>query len=218
MRSNLKSSFGVCLCTVMLGLVVQSASAVVIYESASLGPIGQGGGFDADGDQFLGSRFSITDTVQVTAIGGHISLAAGIGDLFGAIVSLAGPNALPSGNPFDATTLASTVFTLSPPSSDVLIPLSVMLDPGDYAVIFGSGQLGATGGFGVMPGNNSDLPAGVDSYFFWTGTNWTNGGFNNVRFLVEGSLIQNTIPEPVTATLGLMGLATLGLATRRRVA
>lgn len=54
------------------------------------------------------------------------------------------------------------------------------------------------------------------------GANWTTpypGG--NMTFRVEGELgtiNNNAVPEPITATLGLMGLGVLGMATRRRVA
>ena len=128
--------------------------------------------------------------------------------------------ALPSGNPFDGTTLASTTFDPGFPSFDVLTPLSVLLNPGDYAVIFGGpGQFGATKQ-GSMASNNIDLPAGVGSYFFWNVNNWQNGEFSSARFVVEGDVVRvrNAVPEPITAALGLMGLGVLGMATRRRVA
>lgn len=40
-------------------------------------------------------------------------------------------------------------------------------------------------------------------------------GMDNLSFAAVGG---NAIPEPITATLGLMGLGVLGIATRRRVA
>jgi hypothetical protein len=49
----------------------------------------------------------------------------------------------------------------------------------------------------------------------------TDGGFVNgvmphIRF--NTTVNDNTVPEPITATLGLMGLGVLGMATRRRSA
>ena len=57
MKNILKTLFGACVCTIILGFVVQPASAIVIHESASLGPIGQNGGWLLGEDQF--SRFAI---------------------------------------------------------------------------------------------------------------------------------------------------------------
>lgn len=183
----------------------------IIHQSALLGTTGQGGGVSLYSNQFLGSRFTISGAaVNVESIGGHMYNFSG--SLFGAIVSLSGPNALPSGNPFDLTTLASTNFTGPFPSADILTPLSVTLSPGDYAVIFGSGQFGASGS-GAMPNNNTDLPGA--SYFFWTGYNWQNGGFTKARFVVEGTVI----PEPTTFLLfgmGLLGIVAYGWRRKRQ--
>jgi len=180
----------------------QDVFATLIYESATLGSTGQISGLSVGSNQFLGSKFSITKTFEVSAIGGHIGGLTGFGgDVFGAIVKLSGPSALPTGSPFTGSeVLASTVFIPDFPSSDVSVPLSVILTPGDYAIIFGSGLFGATGG-GFMRTVDVDTPEGSGSYFFWEGNVWAAGGFNNVRFTVNGSevppegLIQNLISE-----------------------
>lgn len=163
----------------------QHAFAIIIYESATLGATGAtSGGLGMDANQFQGSRFSVTQTTEVTAIGGHMRSVTGT--LFGAIVDMSGP--LPAGSPFTGgEVLASTVFTATSSSSDVSVPLSVILPPGDYALVFGSGQFGASG-FGSFPNNDSDTPAGSGSYFFWGGLNWFDGGFNDVRFTVNGNV------------------------------
>ena len=137
------------------------AWTAVIYESATLGATGRLGGAILSDSQFLGSRFSLASSAIVTSIAGHI---AGIGTLFGAIVELCGPNALPTGSPLSGTeVVASGTFVATAPSSEQILPLSVLLNPGDYAVIFGSGQFGATG-VGVMPGGVTTI--GSPSYFF----------------------------------------------------
>ena len=166
------------------------AQATLIHESATLGAPGQGSGVSLSSNQFLGSRFTVSTTVQVAAIGGHLSA---FGTLFGAIISLSSPTALPSGVPFDTTTIASTVFTGLSPSVDFRTPLSVTLPPGDYALIFGSGQFGASG-FGVMPSNDTDIP-GQASYFFWNVSNWAQGGFANARFVIEDTFCGNGVVE-----------------------
>lgn len=75
-----------------------TAHAAVIYESATLGGTGVRGGFVMDRDSFIGARFSLSSATNITAIGGHLSVSRGT--MFGAIVALDGPNALPQGDPF----------------------------------------------------------------------------------------------------------------------
>jgi len=147
--------------------------------------------------QFLGSRFSVDEEVEVDMIGGHIygaplSPTAGfcteLAPIFGVIVKLSSPGAVPSGSPFTpGEVVASTLFT--PPcgsvlTGDFLVPLSATLQPGDYALIFGSNEFGATGN-GVMPNINTPDSG---SYFFGNGTQWFNGGVNKVRFVVTGTV------------------------------
>jgi hypothetical protein len=174
------------------------AQAAIIHESATLGPTGSRSGATLISGIFVGSRFSLTNTVQVTEIGGHLVEFEG-GSLFGAIIGLSSPTALPSGRPFDpGEVLASTTFTAPSFSEDVLIPLSVTLPPGDYALVFGSGLFGATGR-GAMPLNNTDIP-GSASYFTWFGNPnvWMDTQFRNLRFVVLG----NPAPAPGTTPLG----------------
>lgn len=166
---------------------MRQAQALIIHESATLGPTGEFGGLALSSGQFLGSRFHIDAPVEVTDIGGHLATIPGVGNelLFGAIVSLAGPTALPSGAPFDRTLVALTTFKADFPSTDFLTPLSVTLPPGDYALIFGAGQFGATGD-GFMTIDNTDIP-GRASYISWDGSSWRNSIDENLRFVVVGN-------------------------------
>jgi hypothetical protein len=167
------------------------AQADVIYESAELGPTGIIIGARVEPAQFLGARFHIDQTVQVTAVGGHLTMHTGHGgqELFAAIVGLTDPDTLPLGAPFDAgEVLASTIFDPGSPSSDVRVPLSVTIAPGDYGLIFGSGLFGAAGE-GGMPLNNADLPEA--SYFFWNGNAWVDDPFSGARFVVEGMVVSS---------------------------
>ncbi|MFQ5591019.1 MAG: hypothetical protein ACE5HE_07655, partial [Phycisphaerae bacterium] len=130
----------------------------------------------------------VTRTVEVSAVGGHLTMHEGFEGLtlFAAIVVLSDPAALPVGAPLDeGEVVASTVFDAGRPSSDVRVPLAATLDPGAYALIFGSGLFGATG-VGGMPLNNADLPGA--SYFFWNGNAWIDDPFTDARFVVEGSI------------------------------
>ena len=200
-------------------LAVPQAHASVIFESADLGPTGQPGvGALIGVEQYLGSRFQVTSTVNVEQIGGHMARRDIGNDLFfGAILSIAGENALPSGNPVDGNWLASTTFDPGTPSTDVRTPLSVTLTPGWYALIFGSGQFGTTGR-GAMPENDTN-DVNSDYYFFWDGNNsvWNDAGGAHKRFVVEGTFDSaDPVPEPSTFALAALGLLSLGMIRRRR--
>ena len=135
--------------------------------------------------------------------------------LFGAIVAMNGH--LPSGSPLsDLEVLASTTFSSPGPSSDVTVPLSVALAPGDYALIFGSGLFGATGR-GYMPFTNSDTAAGANSYFFWNVSQsiWKDSIYRDMRFFVSGHPT-SSVPEPSTYVMAAVGLLGVGFLARRK--
>src|SRR5262249_10360561 len=145
-------------------VIVGQAKGDVILESAILGTTGQNGGAIVYTQQYVGARFHVEDTVVVDHIGGHL-----LGDpppasatLFGAISPLSGPTAFPADN---LTPLAMT--TLSPPfpSEDILVPLSVTLNPGDYALVFGSGLFGADGA-GSMATSADQFTTSQASFIF----------------------------------------------------
>jgi hypothetical protein len=208
---------GVLLLAAVLGTAA-SARADIIHESAVVANKSQINGVlladakTSKGPQFVGSRFHVDVPVQVEAIGGllgHDSAVAN-GTIFGVIVSLAGPAALPLGKPFDSTAVAAVVFPAPEERVDLLVPLSATLPPGDYALIFGSGEFGAAGA-SFLSTNATDI-AGRDSYFVWNGSAWFDApGLNDVRFVVTGTVL----PEPTTLVLLGSGLGLLGLYHRR---
>lgn len=53
-----------------LGTVLTAQPSTITLESASLGPTRQFGGIVVDADQFLGWRFLLNNTFQVTELGG----------------------------------------------------------------------------------------------------------------------------------------------------
>jgi probable HAF family extracellular repeat protein len=173
------------------------ARGAIIYESATLGPTGLTTGAVLSGGsfaQFVGARFAVSQTELVSDIGGHLGNSSGT--LFGAIVSLSSPTALPTGSPFSLPeVVASTTFNAGTPSSDFLTPLSATLNPGEYALVFGSGQFGAGSTTGFMPTDNTDLPGA--SYFTWNGftSSWQNSSATGLRFEVK------SVPEPSTVVL-----------------
>jgi len=186
-----------------------ATDAAIIYESATMGPTSQNEGLYLGHDQFLGTRFHITEKVQVTSIGGHLE---GRGPLFGAIISLSSTTDLPKGSPLNSSEIvASTVFNVPLPDCDFRTPLSVTLEQGYYGLIFGSDLLGAPNGHGGMPYGGQEILPGA-SYFYWiilpnssVGAWYTQTNSRYPRFVVEGTVV----PEP--ATLLFIGLGAVML-------
>ena len=147
---------------------------------------------------------------EVTAIGGYMGGIVVDGTFFGAILSLEDSESFPIGEPFNGSeVVASTLFTLPYGLQDHRFALSTQLAPGDYALVFGSEQLGASGGVGRMPSDGmTNLPVTLDKMYWQPGNNgWHNFTLPH-RFVVEGTVI----PEP--ASLLLLGLG--GLLIRKR--
>ena len=221
-----RSALMVAALVVLLG-ADRSAHAEIVYESATLGTTGQPGGFSIN-DEFLGSRFTLTQSTEITHIGGHIGDAFVPGTIWGAIIALGpGPTALPTfgSDPVSNHALASAVFTPPAVSTEVTVALTspVVLGPGQYGLLFGgAGDFGTTGD-GRMPRSTetgaSNLPGA--SYFLRGG----NGGWFNVsifdrtRFTVLGET--SVIPLPTTAWLWVIMLGGLGatqMFRRKRLA
>lgn len=197
-------------CLALAGLC--PASGAVIYESATMGPTRQSSGAGLGETQFLGARFHVASPVRVTSVGGHMWNMDKT-PLFGAIVSLSESSAFPSGAPFDSTVVASKAFDPGNVDSDYLTQLDADLNVGWYALIFGAGQFGSPSNtVGIMSYYN--LNSTSASYFFWNGRKWQDGGFSNVRFVVEGGPSESQVPE--SATFLMLGGGLLGLAFLRR--
>ena len=200
-----KNLFSLIVSIAALIVTPSAAPAAIIFESAQPGGGGQSGiTIGGASHQIYGAAFSISTGVHVDSIGGLInpSGAPFTNDIFGALVRLTSVDALPTGNPFTGPeVVASVVFNAG---SDA--PLSVDLDPGAYAVVFGNDQFGATG-TAVAP------PAGTvltTHYLVWnTNAGSWGGGTGYSRFYVTGTVV----PEPSSALLLLSGAA---LCLRRR--
>lgn len=138
------------LCLLCVG-VTSVATAATVYKSATLVP-STGNGYalgtsivgGVAEQQLLGSRFTLTTTTNITAIGGNIGADAST-TLFGAIISLPSISALPSYSPSDLPSyaLGYSVFSAPSLSADLRIPLSLTLEAGTYALIFGTDLFGA---------------------------------------------------------------------------
>jgi hypothetical protein len=194
-------------------LAAPAAQAAIIRASAGLGtqelPAANVGR-----DYQLGFRFTLSSVARVEHVGGRMFRE--FGTLFAAIVSLSGPDAVPAGDPFDLTTLATTVFTppVGPPSVDIRVPLPITLYPGSYALIFGSEHYGANGA-ALMPLLNPDIADPNSFVAHGIGDNpWRVVVLDGPpRFVVEGVVI----PEPGTALLAAAAMGILGLQNPRAI-
>jgi hypothetical protein len=207
-----------------------AAQTPLLLESATLGATGLVGGTSITEAQFVGWRFEIDTTLQVEAIGGHLLgiPAVGNGQIFGAMIRLASIDVFPAGDPFTPEeTLATVVFQPAFPSAELLVPLSVTLEPGAYALVFGSNLFGATGN-GAIPHSTDQVdipPTTIDSYIFYgipgpgQAPIWRAPLASQMRFLVSGTT-PATVPVLGPAGLGvlcvLIGLTLMRAARRRR--
>lgn len=207
-------------CALVIG---PSAGATTILDTAISGPTGQTGGRSISADQFLGARFSLTETTKITHFGGHLFGR----EIFAAFIALDSPTALPSflGTDIETNVIASTLFNAfdtnefdRPISGTVehLEAFELVLGPGDYALVFGDDKFGAQPlfGGGFMADNGVAAPGA--SMFFWQG--FSGSWFDTsqpMRFVIKGKAV-TAVPLPGTAPLLFCALAAAGLARLRR--
>ena len=192
-----------------------SVSADVIYQSALMGSPGSNGGAVVDSEVYLGKRFQVTQTMVATGIGGHFGTFTTPGQsIFGAIIRLDNfsdfPNTINPLNSSDVLAVGLVPMPANYYSADLTAPINpVTLMPGTYAILFGSGQFGATGeGFATQ--NNSSF--GFKSEFFYyqvNGIQYLDTSFVAQRFVVYGE-----VPEPGSFGL-LMALLSAPMLMRR---
>lgn len=180
--------------------------------SAGLGAEGRASGIEISNAQFLGWRFHIDQDVEVTSVGGHLFSE---GSVFAAVVRLKESSALPSGGPFDSTTVASAVFQVGFPSQDVLIPLRVTLPAGDYALVFGAGRFGSPDNSegGVPTSNLGPFSGSMIIWYDPLGNDspiWQQVDLQGPRFVVV------TTPEPNLAIACGMAITLMLVGIRRR--
>jgi hypothetical protein len=219
---NISHKLAVCIATTTLSLATVIANPQVAksitLESATLGSLSGLPGVLINELQFLGWRFQVNNTLQVTDIGGHFT-GEGAGELFGTIVPLPNPNAFPQVLPreLEKISLAATTFSI-PSSGDTneksvvfLTPLSVTLNPGNYALIFGSGLFGAEFATETMPFPDDQKAFPSTSYFFADDASiWKELTDTDLYFVVKGELGSSTsIPEN-SSTFYLLVIGALG--------
>jgi hypothetical protein len=190
----------VCLLLVLVMFSARAAAAAddFVLQTATLNAGQPSFGVVLGSSQALGAAFTIDVDTVITAVGGNI---AGTGSLYAAIVALTAPGAVPAGNPLAMDELRwSATFTASNPSKDVRVPVNMVLRPGAYMLVFGSGQFGATGN-GSMP-SLGQTTLGSPSFAFWSSGNarWQATGLGSIRFVVTATSATNYIID----TLGTL--------------
>jgi hypothetical protein len=120
------------------------------------------------------------------------------GDLFAAFVRLPSLSSLPQGAPFTTEeVVATTLFRAEFPSSEIFTPMSALLTPGSYALVFGTGQFGATGEGAIHNGFDQDdiPPTDISSFIFYglTGAGqppvWRTNLSSHMRFLIDAHVV-----------------------------
>ncbi len=143
---------------------------------------------------FYGVRFEVTEPIDVDRIGGNFQFFTGTGP-FGAIVQLDGEFDLPDS--VDLSTpdvLATTIVPLAfQDDGDKRGDLDIVLQPGWYALMFGTGKFGSTGLTNLMLNNVPQTEAAAylharqnttpPEYFSVTPSN----SVSNARFVLEGT-------------------------------
>lgn len=220
-KERILRRFAVPILVVAVALIftASKATAATIFESGTLGPTGvlyadlgdAVPGTNVKDSVFVGVRFQLNQRAVTSEIGGHF-VASSSGTFFGAIVELDDGNDFPDSQ--DLVTpdvLGHSLLTFPDPSDEVFADLSLELDPGWYALVFGSGLFGATANGGAVR-NGADIGDPTYIVALPTGTGWHDLTFSlpNHRFVVQGEIV------PEASGIALASLATLLVLIRAR--
>lgn len=190
--------------------LVASAHAVVaapFYQSASfVDESVANGDYYLDNTRFLGATFTVTQAEAVSAIGGNFTQYGDGNNIFGAIVKLDGSGGLQG--QLSANVVAEALFT--PTGGDQSVALNTVLQPGQYAVVFGSGLFGANGSSGLV---GSQTAIGSPSFLQYDGSSVSTFTDDTLRVTVNAV---SAVPEPTSALLFATGALALGLLRRRQ--
>jgi hypothetical protein len=191
----------VCSATLLACLLCNSESIgqPVVLESAVMGTPGRFGGTSITTSQFVGWRFQTSQSLAVDHIGGHLlSFSDEPGDIFAALVRLPSIDSVPMGAPFNPDEIvATTTFRPPFPSAEVFTPLSAMLAPGSYTLVFGTGLFGATGAGAIHNGDDQpDIPpTNLSSFIFWSvpfagqPPEWRLNLASHMRFVIQAQVV-----------------------------
>jgi hypothetical protein len=178
---------------------IESIAQPVVLESAVMGTPGRFGGTSISTSQFVGWRFQTSQILAVDHIGGHLlSFADQPGDIFAALVRLQSIDSVPMGAPFNPDqVVATTTFRPPFPSAEVFTPLSAMLTPGSYMLVFGTGLFGAAGAGPIHNGDDQpDIPpTNLSSFIFWSipfagqSPEWRLNLASHMRFVIQAQVV-----------------------------
>ncbi len=194
----------------LLALAAAPAIAAPLYQSATYTGTDTGE-YILSANDLIGGVFTLTSASKITDIGAQFGGFPG-GEIFGAIVRVDPTTGLPAGPSTDIASIAlgHALFAVSGGTHDQSVALPLTLTAGTYAVIFGSGQFGATGFAGLGCQNDPvGAPSLVRSFF---GPDWGSFDDNGVRVFVNGG----AVPEPASWGLMLLGFGAVGAALRVR--
>lgn len=199
-------------CVVACLSSLYARAETILFESATLGHTGipiaellnqNVPGTNVSPTVYAGVRFQLHQPVVTSQVGGHFVANSG-GTLFGAIVELEDENDFPdSGDFMTDDILGSTVLTFPTPSSEVFGDIELTLDPGWYALVFGSGRFETLGSGvavrnGVAIGSPTHIAGSPSTPDVWSDFTTIHRGN---RFVLRGRIV----PEPTTATLTCIG-------------
>jgi len=195
-----------------IAVTANLAAAATIFESGTLGPTGLEWqdildqnvlGENVKPNAFTGVRFQLNQPSITSKVGGHFAGPSPNTTIFGAIIRLDNENDFPDSVDLSTSdVLGTALLTFTELSDELFGDLTVSLDPGWYALIFGSGLFGATGN-GAALLNNTDI--GSPNYIgFMSGIGWGHR-LSNKRFVIDGI----AVPEPPGYTVASIVLLLL---------
>ena len=177
-------------CAAVLAMIAATAQGGLLYESAISGPTGQtsGGGVITDDRFFSGQTFFVDQAWDVTAVGAH--LRGGSGSVFAALATVDSKFDTPSPTDLSGTdVLTTTLVQLSLTGSDnVSGPVDLRLEPGWYALVFGSGKFGATSSFGSGLLSNNTPIGSPYTFAMRQSDGAVFGQASEPRIFIEGAL------------------------------
>ena len=197
-----------------------AAPSSTIFESAILGPMAQ----PVDQtivivpDQYLCARFHVSQPTLVDQVGGLMRRypSSHTVSIFAAIAPITSSSGFPQLSPSQFQPLAVTSLDLTTGDyADWRAPLSVLLSPGDYALIFGTGRFGVSGNAVMYRESPDTLQASYfqGSYHLPDGRNdiWLNSDYlQKLRFVVTGTVV----PEPSTIVLAFVAFTAFPIRRR----
>ena len=198
---------GAAFAAALASLPLSASADSLLYQSATFVDESQAiGDYFIDNTRYLGAVFTVSTPESLTRIGGNFTQYGDGNPIFGAIVPVV------AGLPGDVAATAVAHTMLTPTGGDQTAAIAGVLNPGTYAVVFGSGLYGTTGQSGLV---DSQLRVGTPMFVQYTGgATLTASAFTDDTLRV--TVYANAVPEPATGLLWAAGSLALGFVLRRR--